>query len=151
MASISAEWKPFFYPLRDESDPDEDPPTWREVQVLYDFVELFRTADAIPAASAAVCLMSLCEEDRLMEERPAEQVDKGWRISDLLWGVALAMPHHQPAILELVDAVRALPELERTEEQIQKRQFEGPLLNRWKDLEQFEEEWQRAVDDIWGK
>jgi len=43
-------------------------------------------------------------------------VDKGERVSWILWGAGTEMPRYQPAILKLVEAIRVLPELYRTEE-----------------------------------
>lgn len=54
-------------------------------------------------------------------------MDKGERVSYLLWDTAIEIPRYQPAVLKLVEAIRALPELERTEEQIRTGRFEDKL------------------------
>jgi hypothetical protein len=67
-------------------------------------------------------------------------VDKGERVSWLLWDAAIYMPRYQPAILKLIEAIRALPELERTEEQIRTGRFEDKLET-WRSLEAFTNIW----------
>lgn len=84
--------------------------------------------------------MSLANEDRLIEERQSDVVEKGERVSWLLWDAAIEMPRYQPAILKLVDAIRALPELDRTEEQTRTGRFKDKLET-WRSLEAFENIW----------
>jgi hypothetical protein len=53
------------------------------------------------------------------------------------------MPQYQPAILKLVEAIKALPQLDQTEEQIRARKFEQKGV-RWRDMEAFDEIWWKA-------
>jgi hypothetical protein len=125
-----------FYDYINHPDPDdEDPPTLDEIRILQEFVDRYGTADAIPAAEAARNFMSLCNDDR-----HGGVVDKGERVGYLLWDVGIEMPQYQPAILKLVEAIRALPEIERTEEQIRVWRFKE-RLQRWIDMEAFDEIW----------
>jgi hypothetical protein len=106
------EWEMFSHP-----DPDEaDPPTANEIEILREFVEHYGIPDAIPAGDAAHRFMSLRDEDSVIEERRLKGVDKGVdegeRVAWLLWDAAIEMPRYQPAILKLVEAIRALPELD---------------------------------------
>lgn len=55
--------------------------------------------------------MSLCNETR-----QGAVVDKGEHVSWWFWDAGIEKPGYQAAILNLVEAIRALPELERTEE-----------------------------------
>lgn len=50
------------------------------------------------------------------------------------------MPQYQPAILKMVEAIRALPGIDRTEEQIRTWRFKE-RLQRWIDMEAFDEIW----------
>ncbi|KAJ6016211.1 hypothetical protein N7540_010802 [Penicillium herquei] len=130
------EWERYTHP-----DPDEeDPPTLEEIQTVREFVERYNTFDPIPANDAARKLMSLINEDRVIEERQDPVVDKGNRVSYFLWDVGIDIPRYQLAILKLVEAIRALPELERTEKQIHIGRFEEKL-EAWKSLEKFENVW----------
>lgn len=52
-------------------------------------------------------------------------MDKGERVSWLLWDAGIDMPRHQPAVLELIEAIHALPELERSEEQTKTGHFKN--------------------------
>ncbi|KAJ5403996.1 hypothetical protein N7509_003867 [Penicillium cosmopolitanum] len=131
------EWDYFFYPLPE--DGDEDPPTWREIRTLRDFVERFGHADEIPADYAARRLMSLCDEDQQVEER-GDFANKGDRVSWFLWDLGMFMPRYQRAVLKVVEAVRALSVLERTEDQILSGRFADSLLG-WNRLDKFEEIW----------
>ncbi|KAL2015290.1 hypothetical protein VTK56DRAFT_5897 [Thermocarpiscus australiensis] len=115
-------------------EPEEDASTPEEVAVLREFVEAYNTANALPADSAARRLMSLCE-DRVPCDGP---FDKGERTAWLLWDAGIAMPHHQRAILALVDAVQTLPRLEATPEQ--ESRF-GAKLERWRAMEDFWQIW----------
>lgn len=122
-------------------DPDEeDPPTLDEIQILREFTERYDTSNAISADDAARNLMSLADEGCVVDERQNDVVDKGERVSRLLWDAAIEMPRYQPAILKLVEAIRALPKLERTEEQIRTRRFEHKLET-WRSLEAFGNIW----------
>lgn len=136
-----AEWIPFFYP--NPEDGDSDPPTWDEIQILQEFVECYGTANAIPADDAACRFMSLRNEDDLVQERQSQGVDKGERVSWLLWDVAIEMPKYQPAILKLVEAIRALPELDRTEEQVRRSSFQDQLEG-WRNLTAFKDIWEET-------
>lgn len=51
----------------------------------------------------------------------APNIDKGERVAWLFWDVGMEMPRYQPAILKLLEARRALPKVDRTEEQEQVR------------------------------
>ncbi|KAG7288125.1 hypothetical protein NEMBOFW57_007648 [Staphylotrichum longicolle] len=115
-----------------QMDPDEDLSTPEEVAALREFAEAYRTAEQPPlVAEAARRLMSLSEE-----RVPCDgDHDKGSRVAWLLWQAGLAMPHHQTAILEVVDAVEAMPRLEATEEQ--ERRFGKEKLEKWRGLEEF--------------
>ncbi|KAJ5636371.1 uncharacterized protein N7484_009684 [Penicillium longicatenatum] len=95
----------------------------------------------IPAGDAARRFMSLRDEDSVIEERRLKGVDKGERVAWLLWDAAIEMPRYQPAILELVEAIRALSELDRTEEQFRSSRFQD-TLEMWRNLEAFEKIWQ---------
>lgn len=132
-----ADWDYFFYPLPE--DGDEDPPTWHEIRTLREFVERFDSDEEIPADDTARRLMSLCDEDQQVKER-REFANKGDRVSWLLWDLGMFMPQYQRAVLKVVEAVRALPVLERTEDQIRAGNFANSLL-RWNRLEKFEEIW----------
>lgn len=117
------EWECFSHP-----DPDEeDPPTLDEIQILREFANRYSTSNPVPADNTARKLMSLVNEDRVVDERQSNVVDKGERVSYLLWDTAIEMPRYQPTVLKLVEAIRALPELERTEEQIRTGRFEDKL------------------------
>ncbi|KAJ9214706.1 hypothetical protein DTO166G4_3762 [Paecilomyces variotii] len=130
------EWERFTHP-----DPDEeDPPTLDEIQTLREFCERYGTPNAIPANDAARDIMSLADEDHVVDERQNPVVDKGERVSWLLWDAGIEMTRYQPAILRLVEAIRALPELDRTEEQIRTGRFDDKL-ERWRNLEKFENIW----------
>ncbi|KAJ5733731.1 hypothetical protein N7493_002517 [Penicillium malachiteum] len=108
------EWERYTHP-----DPDEDPPVLEQIQIVREFVERYSTSDPILANDAAHKLMSLVNEDCVIEEREDLVVEKGnW----------------------LVEAIRALPELERSEEQIRAGRFEDRLES-WKSLEKFEYIW----------
>ncbi|KAJ5764840.1 hypothetical protein N7520_004399 [Penicillium odoratum] len=72
--------------------------------------------NAIPTGDAACLFMSLRNEDSLIKERGSQGVDKGERVSWLLWDAAIEMPRYQPAILKLVETIRGLPELDRSKE-----------------------------------
>jgi len=122
-------------------DPEEQPTTPEEVSTLRSFVETYKTSNPIPASEAARQLMSL-SEDRVPCE--GDGFDKGSRIAWLLWDVGIEMPHHQPAILVLVEAVQALPRLETTPEQEQR--FGAAKLERWRSMEEFWEIWQDTYD-----
>ncbi|KAF7183544.1 hypothetical protein CNMCM7691_003823 [Aspergillus felis] len=138
------EWERFSHP-----DPDEeDPPTLDEVQTLREFAESFGTANAIAAEDAARQLMSLVDEGRVVEKRQNNIVDKGERVSWLLWDAAIDMPRYQPAILKLIEAIRALPQLERTEEQIRTGCFED-RLETWRSLEAFNYIWSETYSHCW--
>ncbi|KAK5807094.1 hypothetical protein VI817_001352 [Penicillium citrinum] len=130
-------WDYFFYPKPE--DGDEDPPTWHEIRILREFVERFENDDEVPADDAARRLISLCDEDQQIEKR-GDFANKGDRVSWLLWDVGIFMPRYQRAVLKVVEAVRALPALERTECQIRSGRFADRLLQ-WKKLEKFEEIW----------
>ncbi|KUI52732.1 hypothetical protein VP1G_00107 [Cytospora mali] len=120
---------------------DEDPPRPVEVETLRSFVERYGTPQAIPASDAARRLMSLCDEDAVPPPAdPNVVVDKGQRIGYFLWEVGLEMPQYQAAILELVDAVQALPDLERTEQQVKEWRFKEKV-KRWRNMEAFWEIW----------
>ena len=139
------EWECFTHP-----DPDEeDPPTLDEIQTLREFAERYGTSDAIPADDAARKLMSLVDEGRVVDERQNPVVDKGERVSWLLWDAAMYMPRYQPAILKLIEAIRALPELERTEEQIRTGRFEDKLET-WRSLEAFTDIWSETDSREWS-
>lgn len=115
--------------------------TPEEVKALREFAEAYRTENPIPAAEAARSLMSL-DEDRVPCEGDDESSDKGERIAWLLWDAGIEMPHHQPALLAVIDAVMAMPRLEATPEQ--ERRLGPALLEKWRTLEQF---W----IDCWGE
>ncbi|KAJ5773016.1 hypothetical protein N7457_007912 [Penicillium paradoxum] len=120
------------------TDPDiTNSPTAHETRILEEFLDHYGTPDAIPTAEAARQLMSLCNDSR---QGIVAAVDKGESVSWLLWGTGTEMPRHQPAILRLLEAIRALPELEMTDEQRLmwwcKDRFE-----QWRDL--------RAFDILW--
>lgn len=125
------EWAVFTHPEPDE----EDPPTFEEIQVLREFVERYGTLHAIPADDAARRLMSLVNENR-----DSEVVGKGERVAWLLWDAGIEMPRYQPAILDLVEAIQALPTLEMTEEQIRTWQFKEKW-ERWRNMEKFWDIW----------
>lgn len=130
-------WEKFSHP-----DPDEaDPPTVNEIKILREFVENYGMPNAIPTGDAARLFMSLRNEDSLIKERGSQGVDKGERVSWLLWDAAIEMPRYQPAILKLVETIRGLPELDRTEEQVRTSRFQD-MLEKWRNLEAFEEIWQ---------
>lgn len=134
-------WEKFSHP-----DPDEaDPPTADEINILREFVENYGMPNAIPTGDAARFIMSLRNEDSLIKERGSQGVDKGERVSWLLWDAAIEMPRYQPAILKLVETIRGLPELDRTEEQVRTSRFQD-MLEKWRNLEAFEEIWQ-DIDD----
>ncbi|KAJ5803471.1 uncharacterized protein N7503_005921 [Penicillium pulvis] len=97
--------------------------------------------NAIPTADAARLFMSLRNVDSLIKERGSQGIDKGERVSWLLRDAAIDMPRYQPAILKLVETVRSLPELDRTEEQVRTSRFQD-MLEKWRNLEAFEEIWQ---------
>jgi hypothetical protein len=123
MGDHYTEWERFSHP-----DPDEeDPPTLDELQTQREFAESFGTANAIAAGDASRQLTSLADEGRVVEERQSNVVDKGERVSWLLWYAAIDMPRYQPAILKLIEAICALPQLERTEEHICTGCFEDRL------------------------
>ncbi|OOQ82405.1 hypothetical protein PEBR_39204 [Penicillium brasilianum] len=144
MRDLYTEWERFSH-----SDPDEeDPPTLDEIQILQEFTERYDTSDTISADDAARNLMSLADEGCVVDERQNDVVDKGERVSWLLWDAAIQMPRYQPAILKLVEAIRALPELERTEEQIRTRRFEDKLET-WRSLEAFENIWSETYARCW--
>ncbi|KAF9249958.1 hypothetical protein DTO006G1_5917 [Penicillium roqueforti] len=146
MEEYKAEWKPFFYP--DPEDGDPDPPTWDEIQILQEFVERYGTANAVPVDDAAHRFMSLRNEDDLIQERQSQAVDKGERVSWLLWDAAIEMPNYQPAILKLVEAIRALPDLDRTEEQVRTSRFQDRLED-WRNLAAFKDIWEETHDRYW--
>lgn len=130
------EWECFSHP-----DPDEeDPPALDEIETLREFSECYNTSNAIPADIAARKLISLANEDRRIEKRQSDVVDKGERVSWSLWDAAIEMPRCQLAILKLVDAIRALPELDRTKEQIRTGRFKDKLET-WRALESFKNIW----------
>lgn len=92
--------------------------------------------------------MSLVDEGRVFEERQNNVVDKGERVSWLLWDAAIDMPRYHLAILKLIEAIHALPRLERTEEQIRTGCFED-RLETWKSLEAFEYIWSETYCCEW--
>ena len=143
MEEHKAEWIPFFYP--DPEDGDPDPPTWDEIQILQEFVERYGTANAVPVDDAAHRFMSLRNEDDLIQERQSQAVDKGERVSWLLWDAAIEMPNYQPAVLRLVEAIRALPDLDRTEEQVRTSRFQDRLED-WRNLAAFKDIWEETHD-----
>lgn len=99
----------FYHPDAD----DEDPPTLNEIRILREFVDHYGTPQTITVNMAARNFMSRCNDDR-----HGGIVDKGERVGWLLWDVGTEMPQYQPAILKLVEAIRALPGIDGTEEQI---------------------------------
>lgn len=134
-------WEKFSHP-----DPDEaDPPTADEINILREFVENYGKPNAIPTGDAARFIMSLRNEDSLIKERGRQGVDKGERVSWLLWDAAIEMSRYQPAILKLVETIRGLPGVDRTEEQVRTSRFQD-MLEKWRNLEAFEEIWQ-DIDD----
>lgn len=138
------EWERFTHP-----DPDEeDPPTLDEIRTLREFCERYGTPNAIPANDAARDIMSLADEDHVVDERQNPVVDKGERVSWLLWDAGIEMTRYQPAVLKLVEAIRALPELDRTEEQIRTGRFDDKL-ERWRNLEKFENIWSDTYLSEW--
>lgn len=140
------EWERFTHP-----DPDEeDPPTLDEIQTLREFCERYGTPDAIPVNDAARHIMSLADEDHVVDERQNPVVDKGERVSWLLWDAGIEMTRYQPAVLKLVEAIRALPELDRTEEQIRTGRF-NDKLERWRNLEKFENIWSDTYSSEWPR
>lgn len=59
------EWECFSHP-----DPDEeDPPTLDEIQILREFADRYGTSNPVPADDTARKLMSLVNEDRVVDER----------------------------------------------------------------------------------
>lgn len=72
----------------------------------------------------------------------APNIAKGERVAWLLWDAGMEMPRYQPAILKLLEARRALPKVDRTEEQDQVRTW---VFKEWL-------EWwikMEAWDDVW--
>ncbi|GFF36554.1 hypothetical protein IFM46972_04925 [Aspergillus udagawae] len=139
MDSPDDRWKALYNPEPD----DEGPQTLEEIRVVREFVECSGTSHEIKADDAARSLISLCHDTRQVG------FDKGERISRLLWATGIEMPQYQPAILKLVEVIKALPQLERTKEQIHTRQFEQKW-ERWRDMEAFDEiwwkTWQRSLE-----
>lgn len=135
--------------LADPGEGGEDPPRANEIRVLREFFEQFaRGPNATdPAATnvAARQLMSLVDED---SEVRWEHADKGNRIGYLLWEAGINMPRHQPAILELVGAIQALPGLDMTAESEESGRWKDKL-ERWRSLEEFWEIWQDIYDSRW--
>lgn len=138
------EWERYSHPDLDE----EDPPTLDEIRTLRQFSECYSTSNTIPADDAACQLMSLVDEGRVVDERQNDVVDKGERVSWLLWDAGIDMPRYQPAILKLIEAIRALPQLERTEEQIRTGRFEDKL-EAWRSLEAFDYIWSHTYLREW--
>ncbi|KAJ5730577.1 uncharacterized protein N7483_005085 [Penicillium malachiteum] len=114
------EWGRYTHP-----DPDEEIRFWKK----YKPFENLLSATTLPILFQQ--MMPLCED-------PVE--DKGSRVSYLLWDVGIDIPRYQLAILKLVEAIRVLSELERTEEQIRAGRLEDKL-ELWKSLERFEYVW----------
>ncbi|KAJ5127967.1 hypothetical protein N7448_008746 [Penicillium atrosanguineum] len=138
------EWERFSHP-----DPDEeDASILDEIQTLREFAESFGTAIATAAEDAARQLMSLVDEGRVVEKHQKNVVDKGERVSWLLWDATIDMPRYQPASLKLIEAIRALPQLERTEEQIRTGGFED-RLEAWRSLEAFDYIWSETYSREW--
>lgn len=129
-------WDRFYHPDAD----DEDPPTLDEIRILREFVDHYGTPQAIAVNEAARNFMSLCNVDR-----HGGIVGKGERVGWLLWDVGIEMLHYQPAILKLVEVIRALPGIDRTEKQIRVWQFKE-RLERWRDMEAFYEMWFRLMN-----
>lgn len=113
MRGDHVKWECFTHP-----DPDEDPPLLEEIQILPELVEGHGTPEAIAAHDATRRLMPLCNETR-----QAAVIDKGARVSWLLWDAGIEMARYHAAILKLISAVRALPDLKRTEEHVQMHSF----------------------------
>ncbi|RLL96001.1 hypothetical protein CFD26_103305 [Aspergillus turcosus] len=128
-ATQDGEWVYFYNPEPDE----KDPPTLDEIEILREFVESWGTPRAIQADTAARRLMCLCTENH-----QGENVDKGERVAWLLWDVGIEMPQYQPAILRLVEAIKALPTLDSTEEQIRTWRFKEKS-ERWRKMEAFDD------------
>ncbi|KAL2022137.1 hypothetical protein VTK56DRAFT_5966 [Thermocarpiscus australiensis] len=121
--------------------------TPEEVNALREFAEAYRTENPIPAAEAARRLMSL-DEDRVPCDGDAESSDKGERIAWLLWDAGIDMPHHQPAILAVIDAVMSIPRLDATPEQ--ERRLGPTLLEKWRTLEKFWDDcWWERYQRLW--
>jgi hypothetical protein len=111
---------------------DSNPPTLIEVRVLRRYVENFGTPNAVPIYEAGNDIMSLVHETTDMEE----PIDKGGRVSWLLWDVGLDMPQHQRAILELVHWIPHIPHPERTRQQIRAGWFKDKMVD-WMYMETF--------------
>lgn len=136
--------------LADPGEGDEDPPTSSEIRVLREFLEQFgapngNATNPVPASVAARQLMSLVGEDDSGVQVRWEHADKGQRIGYLLWEAGINMPRHQPAILELVEAIQALPGLDihmaESEAGHWKEKWE-----RWRNMEDFWEIWQDTYE-----
>lgn len=132
--------------LADPGEGDEDPPRANEIRVLREFVEHFAqgTSATNPAAShvAARQFMSLVDEN---PEAHWEHADKGVRIGYLLWEAGIEMPRHQPAILELVEAIQALTGLDMTTEAEETGRWKDKWVG-WRDMEKFWEIWQENYE-----
>lgn len=122
----------------DGDEPDTDSQTPEEAAAVREFCQAYNTPTPVPAAEAARRLMSLDGEERLAHDYP-EAADKGVRVAWMLWDVAMLMPQHQTAVLVLVDAVRALPRLDATPEQV--AQFGEKALEEWRSLEWWTDIW----------
>lgn len=96
-------------------------------------------APAIPPNEAARRFKSIFNDNR-----KGPNVDKGWRVSYLLWDAGIEMPRHQPAILKIVEAIKELPGIDRTEQQIQEWFFKE-RLERWIRMEA----WEDVCFDSW--
>lgn len=131
--SAPEDWAPFgVMDLTMEGDIS----TPEEATAVRQFVQAYDTPLDIASEEAACRLMSL-DETRI----PCDGLlDKGYRVSILLWDVVIAMPQYQTAVLVLVDAVRALPEgLGATPEQVTR--FGEEKLQDWRFLSKWEEDW----------
>lgn len=89
--------------------------------------------------------MSLVDED---SEARWEHADKGKRTGYLLWEAGINMPRHQPAILELVGAIQALPGVDMTTESEKTGRWKDKW-DRWRDMEDFWEIWQDIYNRRW--
>jgi len=120
---------------------EEDISTPEEATAVREFVQAHNTASPVDAEEAA--RMSL-NEDRI----PCDGLlDKGERGTWMLWDVAIVMPQYQIAVLVLVDAIRALPQLDATPEQ--EARF-GKKLELWKTLDKWDDIWHRLWESVYS-
>lgn len=104
-------------------DPDGDDTSPAEARAIRDYTE-----GRIEASKAAKRLMNI--QDNYVVE------GKDWRVSSLIWAVALRFIDKQPALLDLIDAIAEIPERVRESPDMQMDTYAGMDLVEWEPARQ---------------